>query len=381
MYLKDIELKNYRNYLNLNINLNKGLNIFLGENAQGKTNIAESIYFLSSLKSHRTSKDKELINWNKEKCYIKASIQKNNGNNVIEFLISNEEKKACKINGIKYNKASEIFGLVNVVIFSPEDLKLVKEGPQFRRKFIDAELNQLRPKYHHALVQYNHVLMQRNNILKSINRSPSLKITAEVFGEQLSNYGSFICEVRNEFIKKLSLISRLIHRKITNGKEELEILYDCSIGDYTDKNKIKEDLLKNYIQNIDEDIAKGYTLKGPHRDDLIIKINGIDTKSFGSQGQQRTAALSLKLSELEIIKSEVEEYPILILDDVLSELDIKRQKFLLDSLKDIQTILTCTSLNDINEFHFEEKDIFLVKEGIINKLNKDTYRTKGHSDC
>lgn len=368
MYLKNIELKNYRNYLNLNISLNKGLNIFLGENAQGKTNIAESIYFLSSLKSHRTSKDKELINWNKEKCYIKADIQKNSGQNTIEFLISNEEKKACKINGIKYTKASDIFGFVNVVIFSPEDLKLVKEGPQFRRKFIDSELNQLRPKYHHALGQYNHILMQRNNLLKSINRAPSLKMTAEVFGEQLAEYGSLICDVRYEFIKKLSLISRLIHRKITSGKEELEITYDCSSGEYIDKKDTKEKLLKYYIENIDEDVAKGYTLRGPHRDDLSIKINGIDTKSFGSQGQQRTAALSLKLSELEIIKSEVQEYPILILDDVLSELDIKRQKFLLDALKDIQTILTCTSLNDINEFHFEEKDVFIVNEGIIKKV-------------
>lgn len=371
MYLKNIELRNYRNYLNLNINLNCGLNIFLGENAQGKTNVAEAIYFLSSLKSHRTSKEKELINWNKDKCYIKGEIQKNNGNNTIEFLIGNEIKRACKINGIKYNKASEIFGFVNVVIFSPEDLKLVKEGPQARRKFIDGELNQIRPKYHHALMQYNHILMQRNNLLKSISRSPSLRMTAEVFGEQLADYGSFICEVRNEFIKKLSLISRLIHRKITSGKEELDIIYDCSGGEFTNKSKIREDFLKYYNENINEDIEKGYTLKGPHRDDLIIKINGIDTKSYGSQGQQRSAALSLKLSELEIIKSEVGEYPILILDDVLSELDIKRQKFLLDALKDIQTILTCTSLNDINEFHFEQKDIFIVKEGVINKINRN----------
>jgi DNA replication and repair protein RecF len=371
MYVKNIELRNYRNYLNLKIDLNSGLNIFVGENAQGKTNIAEAIYFLSSLKSHRTSKDKELINWNKSKCYIKADIQKQFENKLIEFLISNEEKKECKINGVKYSKASDIFGVVNVVIFSPEDLRLIKEGPHIRRKFIDSELNQLRPKYHHALMQYNHVLMQRNNILKSINKSPSLKMTAEVFGEQLSNYGSFICEVRYEFIKKLSLIARLMHRKITNGKEELEIIYDCSIGEFEDINKTRSKLFKYYIENVNDDINKGYTLKGPHRDDLIIKINGIDTKTYGSQGQQRTAALSLKLSELEIIKSEVNEYPVLILDDVLSELDIARQKFLLDSLKDIQTILTCTSLNDIKEFHFEKKDIFTVKDGIINKLNID----------
>jgi DNA replication and repair protein RecF len=373
MYVSDLELKNYRNYINLNIKLNKGLNIFLGENAQGKTNIVEAIYFLCSLRSHRTSKEKELINWNKDKSYIKAGINKNNGVNTIEFLLSNTEKRGCKINGIKYTKTADIFGAVNVVMFSPEDLKLVKEGPQFRRKFIDSELNQLRPKYSHALSKYNHVLLQRNNLLKTMfrGRSPSNKITAEVFSEQLADYGSFLCEARFDFIKKLSLTSRLIHRKITNAKEELEIFYECSAGEFVNREKTKERLLSYYIDNINEDIEKGFTAKGPHRDDLAIKINGIDTKVFGSQGQQRTAALSLKLSELEIIKSEVQEYPILILDDVLSELDIKRQKFLLDSLKDIQTILTCTSLNDINEFHFEEKDVFVVKEGMINKLGKN----------
>lgn len=370
MYVKHLELKNYRNYIALNLSLNKGLNIFFGENAQGKTNIVESIYYLSSMRSHRTNKDKELINWSKDKAYIGALIEKNFGENKLEFLLNSDGKRAVKVNGLKVNKSSEVLGTVNVVIFSPEDLKLVKEGPAIRRRFIDNELNQIRPKYHHALIQYNHVLMQRNNLLKSIERSPSLKSTAEVFSEQLAEYGAFITETRYEFIKKLSLISRLIHRKITNGREELDVVYqgDSLDKDLMDRNLIKNKLLKYYIDNINYDIKKGFTLKGPHRDDILININGIDARIYGSQGQQRTAALSLKLSELEIIKSEVSEYPVLILDDVLSELDVKRQHFLLDALKEIQTILTCTSLNDIEDFHFENKEFYLVKEGTAQKV-------------
>lgn len=369
MHLKGLELKNYRNYAHMNLKLGKGLNIFIGENAQGKTNIAEAIYFLSSLKSHRTSRDKELIFWGKDKAYIRGELHKSGGgregDHTIEFLLSDKEKRACKINGIRYGKASEIFGFVNVVIFSPEDLRLVKDGPGIRRRFIDNELNQLRPKYHYLLNQYNHVLQQRNSLLKNIRRSPSLKLTAEVFSEQLADYGSQICHIRNEFIKKIALISRLIHRKITEGREELELSYVYSDGEFIDLSSSKERLLRYYIEDIEEDAEKGFTMKGPHRDDIMIKLNGIDAKTFGSQGQQRTAALSLKLSELEIIKSEVQEYPILILDDVLSELDVRRQKYLLTTLKEIQTILTCTSLNDINEFHFEDKNIFHVEDGNI----------------
>lgn len=368
MYIKSLELKNFRNYLSLNLNLNKGLNIFVGENAQGKTNIVESIYYLSSMKSHRTQRDKDLIKWGKTRAYIRAEIEKNLGEILMEFLISSEEKRAAKINGIKKNKTSEILGAVNAVIFSPEDLKLVKEGPGLRRRFIDNELNQIRPKYHYALSQYNNCLMQRNTLLKSARNSSSIKYTIEVFSEQLAEYGSFITEARYEFIKKLGLIAKLMHRRITDGKEELEIVYELSTEEFKDRNDVKNKLLKYYIENINDDINRGITLKGPHRDDLLIYINGMDARIYGSQGQQRTAALSLKLSELEIIKSEVCEYPILLLDDVLSELDSKRQSFLLNSLKEIQTIVTCTSLNDLNSFHFENKEVFNVKEGIVDKI-------------
>lgn len=234
-------------------------------------------------------------------------------------------KKQMKVNGVKTSKSSEVLGILNAVVFSPEDLSLIKEGPANRRRFMDNELSQIKPKYYYILHQYNKVLLQRNNILKSLYTSPSLRPTLEVFSEQLAEYGSIIIQNRMEFIKKISLIARLIHRKITNGKEELDIIYksDCS-GTLSE---IKNSLLKFYINEIDADIIKGFTQKGPHKDDFNIYINGVDVRNFGSQGQQRTAALSLKLSELEIIKSEVLEYPILLLDDVLSELDSQRQFF------------------------------------------------------
>lgn len=368
MYIKSLELKNFRNYINLELNLNKGLNIFVGENAQGKTNIVESIYYLSSMRSHRTQRDKDLIKWGKTKAYIKAEVAKNISEILMEFLLSSEEKRAVKINGIKKNKASEILGTVNAVIFSPEDLKLVKEGPGLRRRFIDNELNQIRPKYHYVLSQYNNCLMQRNSLLKSARSSSSVKYTIEVFSEQLAEYGSYITEARYEFIKKLGLIAKLMHRKITDGKEELEIVYQLSTDEFLNKADVRNKLLKYYIENINDDINRGITIIGPHRDDLLIKINGMDARVYGSQGQQRTAALSLKLSELEIIKSEVGEYPVLLLDDVLSELDSKRQSFLLNSLREIQTIVTCTSLNDLSSYHFENKDVFNVREGIVEKI-------------
>ncbi|SKA97429.1 DNA replication and repair protein RecF [Caloramator quimbayensis] len=367
MHIKSLELVNFRNYSNVILEPINGLNILVGENAQGKTNIVESIYFTSSLKSYRTFKDRELIKWGFEKAYIKEDIEKQNSFNKIEVLINNEDKKAVRINGVKNLKPSDAIGMVNVVIFSPEDLKLLKEGPAIRRKFIDNELNQLRPKYHHALLQYNHILLNRNNLLKLSFNKPSLKTEIEVFSEQLAEYGSFIVEARYEFIKKLSMIARLIHRKITNGEEEIEITYQCDAGLFNSKSQVKKELLNFYINQIDKDIEKGYTLKGPHRDDIIIRINGTDARIYGSQGQQRSAALSLKLSEIEIIKSEVGEYPILLLDDVMSELDINRQKHLLNTFKNIQTFLTCTTLNDINAFHFDNKSIFTVKQGTVKK--------------
>lgn len=366
MHISSLELMNFRNYSNLKLNFNKGLNIFTGQNAQGKTNIIEALYFLSGLKSHRTSHDKELVMWNKERAYAACYAEKAYTSCKIEALVNMQGRNAFKLNGVKVNKPSDVLGIVNAVIFSPEDLRLVKDGPNLRRKFIDSELTQLKPNYNHSLAQYGRIMAQRNNILKFNKNTESMKMTLEVFGEQLANYGSYICFERSLFIKKLSLIARLIHRKITEGNEELEVLYNCSIGDFKDKEDIKQKLSLSYNENMDEDIKRGFTTFGPHRDDLIIKINGVDARAFGSQGQQRTAALSLKLSELEIIKSEIGEYPILLLDDVLSELDSKRQVFLLNALKEVQTFLTCTSLADLEPLDFNESNVFTVESGVVN---------------
>lgn len=368
MQIENIEFRNFRNYTNAEIKFKKGLNIFIGDNAQGKTNITEAVYYLSALKSHRTSKSKEMILWGKDKAYIKGSVNKKYSDFLIEALISSEEKRLFKVNGVRANKASDILGVLNVVMFSPEDLKIVKEGPQVRRKFIDNELLQIKPIYHHVLSQYNHVLLQRNNLLKNIYRSPSLKVTAEVFSEQLAEYGSQVCEIRDSFIKKLSEISKEIHKGITNGKEQLEINYLCDGGLFKGKDIIKKELLSYYLNKIDEDIQKGYTLRGPHRDDLLASINGTDVKSYGSQGQQRTAALSLKLSEIEIIKIEAGEYPVLILDDVLSELDSSRQHYLLETLKSVQTLLTCTDIDNFDVSGFDDVKINRVHEGTIEKV-------------
>ena len=247
-------------------------------------------------------------------------------------------------------------------------MRLIKDAPSVRRKFMDFELNQIRPSYQHNMYQYNRVLVQRNNILKHEYLSHDDKVTVEIYGEQLSKYGSYICDVRNEFIKKIALIARLVHRKITDGKEELDVLYDCSVGNFEGRAEAQKLLLNYYNSSIDEDHEKGVTLKGPHRDDLTININGVDSKAFASQGQQRTAALSLKLSEIEIIKAETLEYPVLLLDDVMSELDSKRQRFLLDSLKEIQTIITCTSLMDIQKYNYKISDVFMVKEGTVMRM-------------
>lgn len=365
MYVKSLEVVSFRNYSRAVVELSKYLNIFVGENAQGKTNMAEAVYYLGNLNSHRAVKNKDLIKWGSDKAYIKAFVEKNEGEYKIEHLISAQEKKSVRINGVNITKMSQALGCVYTVMFSPEDLKLVKEGPAYRRKFIDNELNQIRPRYHHVLLQYNRVLNQRNILLKSISRSPSMKTMAEVYAEQLAELGSFIVDARVQFIKKLSVISKLMHRKITEGKEELEIEYQCLLGSELDRASVKRKLLNYYINNLDDDVRRGYTQMGPHRDDMKIVINGIDVRSFGSQGQQRTCALSLKLSEIDIIKSDTGEYPILILDDVMSELDSKRQKYLLKAITHLQSIITCTGISDIEQFYSSEKKVFKVENGII----------------
>ena len=357
MYVKYIELKNYRNYKNLSLELSSGTNIFVGDNAQGKTNILESIYFCSLGKSHRTNKDKEVIIWGEKEAYISAYISKERLDKKINIKIFKEGKKGATINSIKVNKLSELIGTFNSVMFSPEDLKIVKESPTYRRKFLDIELSKLDKKYYNALVQYNKILNEKNIILKKWKDKESL---LDVYDVQLSKYGAYIINKRFDYLDILSEKASIIHKEITTGKEEIGFKYLTFV-----KNLDKPLNLNKLHASLKKDIEKRISSVGPHRDDFLISINDIDTRIFGSQGQQRTAVLSIKFASLEIIKEIYGEYPVLLLDDVLSELDINRQKYILNSISKFQTIITCTGIMDIKKYLKDNINIYHVKEGSI----------------
>lgn len=356
MFIKNLSLINFRNYDELNIELSSGVNIFIGDNAQGKTNVIESIYYCSLGKSHRTSKDKELINWNKEDAYIKSFVVTERLDKKIEIKIFKDGKKGININSIKIKKISELIGVFNVVIFSPEDLKIVKDSPSYRRRFLDIELSKLDSKYYYNLVQYNKVLDEKNALLKKY--SEKMIGIMDVYDEQLSSFGAFLIKERFKYIEKLNLKGKKIHKEITSEKEDIDFKYLTTVVDLSN---VKEDLRIKLFKSRAKDIEKRNTSVGPHRDDFSIFINNIDTRSFGSQGQQRTSVLTIKFSSLEIIKDEIGEYPVLLLDDVLSELDLSRQKYILNSIKNVQTIITCTDIYSIKEYLDENVKVFKVK--------------------
>ncbi len=364
MYIKNLKLINFRNYNNLEVEFNPKVNIFVGDNAQGKTNILEAIYMAGTGRSFRANKDKDIIKFNKDKAYIKIEGEKRYTSITVELKLEDKKKKLVKVNGLTLTKASDILNNVFVVVFSPEDLKLVKEGPSERRKFIDTEISNIKPSYYFNLAQYNKVLFQRNNLLKKIHNYNKYKSTLEIWDEKLVEHGTYLIKERIKFINRLGTLSRLTHRKITENNENLEIKYLNSF--LLEKNEDIGDKFLLYLKkNIDIDLSRGITTTGPHRDDLGIYINGIDTRSYGSQGQQRTSALSLKLAEIELIKAETLEYPILLLDDVMSELDINRQKYLIQSLKDLQILITTTESSQIEDYQIPNKKIFYVKNAHI----------------
>jgi DNA replication and repair protein RecF len=345
---------------------NSNLNIFLGENGEGKTNLLESLYIASSGKSFRTNKDKELINLNKNEAYVGVELVKEDTIKTIEIKLDTNKPKRIKINGIEQDKISDIFGVLQAVIFSPEDLKIVKEGPSHRRNFLDIEITQIKPIYKSILNDYNRVLAQRNNLLKVIPYDDKKRKLLFVWNKQLIELGTKIMIFRNSFVNRLIPISKEIHKSITQGEEVLDISYISSLNiDEMDKNTIMKNFEKILLENENNDIEKGSTSFGPHKDDLEIKINDKDVRMFGSQGQKRTTVLSLKLAEIELIKQETEEYPILLLDDVFSELDINRRRYLVSRFKDIQTIIT--SNDDINTPHMDkiDKKTYYIKDGDI----------------
>ncbi|MBS6646662.1 MAG: DNA replication/repair protein RecF [Clostridiaceae bacterium] len=361
MIIESVELKNYRNYDELHMDFSQGTNILYGDNAQGKTNVLEAIYMACTTKSHRGSKDKDIIQFERDESHIKLNLRKNDVPYRIDMHLKKNKAKGVAVNGIPIRKASELFGIVNVVFFSPEDLNLIKNGPSERRRFIDLELCQLNKLYVHALVQYNHIVIQRNKLLKELAFKPEYEETLDIWDMQLVSYGREVINYRREFIDRLNEIIKEIHFQLSGDKEKLDIHYDPNIT----PDQFEQALKRSRFQ----DIKQKTTLTGPHRDDISFYVNGIDIRKFGSQGQQRTAALSLKLAEIELVKRMVHDYPILLLDDVLSELDGSRQNHLLSVINHIQTMITCTGLEDFINNRFKIDKIFKVINGTILSEN------------
>lgn len=366
MYIEDIRLINFRNYNSLNIKLNKNMNIFIGKNAQGKTNLLESIYICATGGSFRTNRDRELINFYKNEAYIGANVNFNENKRLIEIKLDRNRQKRVKINRVELDNLKELNSGLNVVIFSPEDLKIVKDGPSERRNFLDLSISQIRPVYKYNLNRYNKILYQRNNLLKSNKSKNDIINLIEIFDIQMAKTGTEIILSRKEFLNRLSNESYIIHKQLTSEDEKLDLNYISNVDFYNkNKNEIENNFLKKLKSNVRKDLMTGSTEIGPHRDDIEIKINNMNTRAFASQGQQRTIVLSIKLSQVEIIYMEKGVYPVLLLDDVFSELDGERRKYLSKSFNKMQTIITSTDLLGLEELEKMDKSIFYIDEGEI----------------
>ena len=357
MIIKSLELQDYRNYEYLELSFDKGTNILYGDNAQGKTNILEAIFLSATTKSHKGTKDKDIINFNKEEAHIRTYLEKEGIETRVDMHLRKSKSKGIAIDGQKLKKAADLLGLCNVVFFSPEDLSIIKDGPAERRRFVDMELCQLDSFYLYNLNNYNKIVNQRNVLLKDLFFQPELKETLHIWDSQLVSFGSKIIERRKVFAEQLNDIIYDIHYKLSGGREEIKVVYEPDVE--------IEEFERSLRYSQDKDIKLKQTTVGPHRDDFSFYVGGIDIRKFGSQGQQRTAALSLKLSEIELVKRITKDTPILLLDDVLSELDNNRQNYLLNSIGDIQTIITCTGLEEFVNNRFEINKVFKVSGGEV----------------
>lgn len=362
MVIKSLKLKNYRNYDLLDLTFDPKTNILYGDNAQGKTNILEALYLSGTTKSHRGTKDRDIIQFGHDESHLETVVEKKGITFQIDMHLKKNSPKGIAIDKVPIRRASELFGIIHFVFFSPEDLNIIKEGPAGRRRFIDLELSQLDKIYLSNLSNYNRIINQRNSLLKDLYRQENLMETLDIWDMQLVNYGEKILKRREEFIEQVNGIISEIHQKLTGGKETITLTYEKSIGNLSFEQALKK--------NRERDIRMKSTSVGPHRDDLCFTSGtGIDIRRFGSQGQQRTAALSLKLSEIELVKKTIKDTPILLLDDVLSELDKHRQNYLLDSIYDIQTLITCTGLDEFVNHRFSINKIFHIKNGQAAREN------------
>ena len=361
MYFKEIEIRNFRNYEYCKETFHPAINIFIGENGQGKTSLAEALYIMCLGRSFRTQKDRAMIRFGEETSVVRTTVFKNERNVRTEIILNRNEKKIVKINGVK-KKRADLAGHILVVEFSPDDLKILKEEPDKRRRFLNREISKLYPGYYEDLAIYTKILLQRNTLLKEGNTDPSL---LSVWNAELIRYGVKLIMRRESFIRRLNEISSRIHREITEGKEELSIGYDANVPFDEDPETIEKSFQEKMEAARDTDLQRGITSCGPHRDDLKVTINGIDVRRYGSQGQQRTAAIAIKLAEIQLMEEESGEKPVLILDDALSELDKSRQRYLIEALTGTQIFLTAASVSREILEHFPEKKIFEISEGKI----------------
>lgn len=361
MFIRSLQLANFRNYESLSLEFSEGTNILYGDNAQGKTNILEALYLVATTKSHRGVRDREMIRFGCQEGHIRTVLIKNGVDYQVDMHLRAARSKGLAVNGQKLKRASQLMGLLHIVFFSPEDLTIVKNGPAYRRHFLDMELCQLDGDYLYNLNHYNRIVDQRNRLLKEIWNNPDLAATLDVWDDQLADYGAKIIARRREFMDQLADLIGDIHLRLSGGKEHLSLRY---LPD-TEAASLKDRLL----QNRERDRYLKSTSVGPHKDDFSFVCNEIDLRKFGSQGQQRTCALSLKLAEIELVKKMIGDSPVLMLDDVLSELDTNRQNTLLDSLGSIQTFITCTGLDEFVSHRFAIDRLYRVENGVVTQSN------------
>lgn len=360
MKIQSLSISNFRNYQNLKIDFDDKVNIFIGKNAQGKTNLLESIYYCCIGKSFKSSKDKELIKWGEEKGFIKLVANKKYRDTQVEVRFSNSQKKEIKINGLPIRKIGDLIGEINIVFFSPQELKLVRESPDERRRFMDIDISQNNKRYFYQLGRYEKVLANRNKLLKNSTSIDVVKETIDIWDRALITSAKLIAFERKKFVEQILPYAQKAHSYISGGKEELNLKYVCGCGISLDEH-FEKNFEKLLRKNLEKDFKLGYTSLGIHRDDIDIFLNDVEVKSFGSQGQQRTVGLALKLAELENMFNINGEYPILLLDDVFSELDLDRQRRLLKFVDRTQTFITCTDEKEI------DGKIYRIENGKIIK--------------
>ncbi len=363
MYVKSVTVKNFRNLAPQKISLCKGINIFTGLNAQGKTNFLESITLCSLGKSPRTDRDKDMINRDEEWAFVKTETTVKNSASTIEIKLSRGEKKRVAVNSMPIARIGELMGRLNVIYFSPQEIRVIREGPDARRRFMDIDLCQTDKKYFYTLARYNKILSQRNNLIKTQAKNADINEMLSIWDMQLAEEGARLYIKRAEFAEKIFPLAAETHKALTGGKEELGVVYQTDMTGAT-KEEAKTDLLQKLSLDIEKQLRLGYTLCGPHRDDIKFSVDGVDIRKYGSQGQQRTAALSLKLAEVRLMEEITGEKPVLILDDVFGEIDATRQDRLLEYIGGTQTLVAATEFKKTPQNEYRS---FTVSEGKITQ--------------